>query len=305
MPVAALDRAACVRRPFQPVVDHPARAGDVPGDVEAEVIGELRAVVDAAVGDVHSESGRRELLLGEALGRQPGEVAGTARNRSRQVARDDHVLAFVPFLRLEPGLDGDDVRAGREREDGRRPGVDAQVDVAEEFVLEARPVLERRGQRESGRVLLLVLDELDGVGAGVRLRGRVDPVLRSEGAFPMDVTELLDRRELGAGSPDEVGVLGNVGDDLHARRREARVPVGLDRPGVLDESQGFSHRGKRRRPPRFGLRGGRVDDPRVQENPGLDDRRCAGRPCRDRPHEEDGRDGQETERHLGTPNLVH
>lgn len=111
---------------------------------------------------------------------------------------------------------------------------------------------------ESGGVCLVVGDKLD----GEKVRGRflrialcvgsarvgMDFVIIEIIAFPLD--------EIGAGGPvlhlsqgrtggiNEIGIVGDVGDDLDAGLFERVAPFGLDRAGELNEVKAFDVAGR-------------------------------------------------------------
>jgi hypothetical protein len=111
-----------------------------PMDTTRNVPACRRAVVNAAVAQVHHETGIGELRLREPYASQPREIAGAAQQITRQVARDDLVLPLVQFLRLEPGLDGNHLRLRGDFGEALRRQAHDDISVAEQDCIRFRPV---------------------------------------------------------------------------------------------------------------------------------------------------------------------
>src|SRR5262249_55784691 len=61
----------------------------------------------------HFNDERPELRTGEVLAREPRQIAGAGGAGSRQIARDDLALGFIPALALSDRFDREDGVAGR------------------------------------------------------------------------------------------------------------------------------------------------------------------------------------------------
>ena len=112
--IAALQRAAGIRRAFEAVIDDAAGECVRAAEPQAEMVGRNRAVINAAVRHVHDKARSVELRLREAFAGKPREVAGAARHVAGKISRHDLRLPLAEFLARKIGLDGNHVGIRRQ-----------------------------------------------------------------------------------------------------------------------------------------------------------------------------------------------
>ena len=279
--VAALERAARVRRTDEPVVGHAAGAGTRSRDIQTEVIRRSGAVVNAAVRDINDKVRGCELRLRKTLRGQPGEIARRTGVIAREIAADDLVLSLVPMPRRVPWLDRDHVGLRCDQWQQVRWNLDNDVFVVRDWIrVQDRGRLDVLDERERAVVARRIQHELNReqtVACGGQCglvdhagRLRVDLVLIQVGRRPLNVCgcrgEHVQHGERLCIPVDKVGVAGDVRDDLDAGVGQLIEPGRLNRPGELHELHCLAGELAARHLQRPGHRLRRVDRPDVQEN---------------------------------------
>src|SRR2546430_1807156 len=116
-----------------------------------------RPIIDAAISEIHAETGRRKLRLRESFRRQPAEVARTTRQISCKIAGHDLVLPLVELSRSNVRLDRNDL--GLSDDQGQVGGIQTydEVDVIQDEML------------AHGWIKLKLLDQLQcaAIGGGI------------------------------------------------------------------------------------------------------------------------------------------
>ena len=131
MAIAALQRAADIGRPFQAVVSDSAGIVGRSLLIEPGVIRGSRAVVDAAIANVHQKRVGVELCLREASAAQPGEITRTTWHIADQVPRANLVLTLAQQLGFKIRVDRNHIRLRRHGCHARGGELDDKVEEAQ------------------------------------------------------------------------------------------------------------------------------------------------------------------------------
>src|SRR5438445_4442036 len=94
-----------------------------------------RPIIDAAISEIHAETGGRKLRLRESFRRQPAEVARTTRQISCKIAGHDLVLPLVELSRSNVRLDRYDLGLGGDQGQIVRIQTHDEVEVIQDNML--------------------------------------------------------------------------------------------------------------------------------------------------------------------------
>ena len=248
--------------PLKSVVCHPARQGDVGLRIQCEMTGCGAAVVDAAVAHIHEKTRGIKLRLRKPFVRQPVQITRPAGQAARQIAGHDLILPLVAFLGHGIRMDRNHVRLRRNHVQLLRRKGDREVAKTQgQRRLDHRCEPQLFDELQRRNISNGVVHQLNGEGARAA-GGPAGQGLRDGGActgMNLVVTRILAgplhegirRRpdlQLSQRSRiaiDQIRVLRQVVDDLHARQRQSLEPLRFDRTDELDQVQPPAGEGRR------------------------------------------------------------
>ena len=212
--------------------------------------GRCGAIIDPAVAHIDDKSGFIKLGLCKSDTGQPRQVTGPRRDIASEVAGNNLVLPLIQLPWFPVRLNRNHVRLSGEGWQILGTKADEQIHIMQPVILAAdRFQFESIDQGQCGGVGIGVFYKLDrehirgdlsGIALGIDKPGRrVDFVVVEIVAVPLDGSrrtgQALQFGQRLRVPVDEIGVLGDVSDDLGPGLFQRVAPLGFDRANELDE----------------------------------------------------------------------